>query len=72
MDGAAGIRVSPGPAHLNTGLSITVPGRVTEQVRETDSPAKGEEVEGEGDHQGRQHLNYVEIGRNVQVYMLLL
>ena len=47
MKGAAGVGVSPGPAHWNTGLPLTVPGRVTEQVRETDSPAVGEEVEGE-------------------------
>ena len=47
MEGAAGVRVSPGPAHWNTGLPLIAPGRVTEQVRETDSPAVGDEVEGE-------------------------
>ena len=47
MEGEAGVGVSPGPAHWNTGLPLTEPGRVTEQVRETDSPTVGEEVEGE-------------------------
>ena len=47
MEGAAGVGMSPGPAHRNTGLPLTAPGRVTAQVRETDSPAVGEEVEGE-------------------------
>ena len=59
MEGSAGVGVSPGPAHWNTGLPLTVPGRVTEQVRETDSPAVGEEVEGEREivrgSAGRQH-----------------
>ena len=59
MEGAAGVGVSPGPTHWNTGLPLTVPGRVTEQVRETDSPAVGEEVEGEREiirgSAGRQH-----------------
>ena len=47
MEGAAGVGVFRGPAHWNTGLPLTAPGRVTEQVRETDSPAVREEVEGE-------------------------
>ena len=47
MEGSAGVRMSPGPAHWNTGLPLTAPGRVTEKVRETDSPAVGDEVEGE-------------------------
>ena len=59
MEGAAGAGVSSGPTHWNTGLPLTVPGRVTEQVRETDSPAVGEEVEGEREivrgSAGRQH-----------------
>lgn len=46
MEGSAGVGVSPGPAHLNTGLPLTVPGRVTEQVRVRDPPATGDEVEG--------------------------
>ena len=47
MVGAAEVGVSPGATHWNTGLPLTVPGRVTEQVRETASPAMGKEVEGE-------------------------
>ena len=49
MEGAAEVGVSPGSAHWSTGLPLTVPGRVIEQVRETDSLAVGEEVEGERD-----------------------
>jgi len=45
VEGAAGVGVSPGPSHWNTGLPLTVPGRVTKQVRETFSPTTGKEVE---------------------------
>ena len=59
MEGAAGVGVSPGPAHWNTGLPLTVPGRVTEQVRDTDPPATGEEMEEEREmisgSAGKQH-----------------
>ena len=62
MVGAAGVGVSPGPTHWNTGLPLTVPGRVTEQVRETVSPAMGEEVEGEREiiksSAGKEYTNY--------------
>ena len=61
MEGAAGVRVSPGLTHWNIGLPLTVPGRVTKQVRETDPPAMGEEVEGEREiisgSAGRQHMS---------------
>ena len=63
MERSAGVGVSPGPAHWNTGVPLTVLGRVTEQVRETDSPAVGEEMEGEREiirgSAGGQHMNYV-------------
>ena len=63
MEGAAAVGVSPGPAHWNIELSLTVPFRMTEQVRETDSPAVGEEVEGTREitraSARRQHMNYV-------------
>ena len=45
--GGAGVRVTPpGPSHWKSGVSVTPSGRVTEQVRETVSPAmmKFEEV----------------------------
>ena len=62
MVGAAGVGVSPGPTHWNTGVLLTVPGRVTEQVRETASPAMGEEVEGEREiiksSAGKEYTNY--------------
>ena len=63
MEGTAAVGVSPGPALQNIELSLTVPGRVTEQVRETDSPAMEEEVEGTREitraSARRQHINYV-------------
>ena len=45
----AGVRVTPpGPSHWKSGVPVTPSGRVTEQVRVTDSPAmtgeEGEEV----------------------------
>ena len=44
---SAGVRVTPpGPSHWKSGVPVTPSGRVTEQVRETDSPAMTEE-EGE-------------------------
>ena len=44
---SAGVRVTPpGPSHWKSGVPVTPSGRVTEQVRETDSPATTEE-EGE-------------------------
>ena len=43
--GAAGVGVTPGPSHWK---SVTATGRVTEQVRVTESPARmGEEGEEE-------------------------
>ena len=63
MEGSAGVEVSPGPTHWNTAVPFTAPGRVIEQVRETDSPAVGEDMEGQREiirgSAGRQHLNYV-------------
>ena len=42
--GAAGIGVTPGPSHWKSGVPVTPTGRVTEQVRVTESPATmGEE-----------------------------
>ena len=46
---SAGVRVTPpGPSHWKSGVPFTPLGRVTEQVRVTDSPAmtgeEGEEV----------------------------
>ena len=37
----------PGPTHWKTGVPLTIPGRVTEQLRETVSPAMvmGEDTE---------------------------
>ena len=47
MVGVAGVRVTPpGPSHWKSGVPVTPSGRVTEQVRVTDSPATTEE-EGE-------------------------
>ena len=44
---SAGVRVTPpGPSHWKSGVPVTPSGRVTEHVRETDSPATTEE-EGE-------------------------
>ena len=47
MVGSAGVGVTPGPSHWKTGVynSYSTIGRVTEQVRVTDSPAmmEGEE-----------------------------
>ena len=67
MVGAAGVGVSPGPTHWNTGVPFTVLGRVTEQVRETDSPAMGEEVEEEREiirsSAGRKYINNVKMKR---------
>ena len=63
MEGTAAVGVSPGPTHQNIELLLTVTVRVTEQVRETDSPAVGEEVEGTREitrgSARRQHVNYV-------------
>ena len=45
--GAAGVGVTPGPSHWKFGTPVTPAGRVTEQVRVTESPAmmgeRGEE-----------------------------
>ena len=46
--GAAGVGVTPGPSHWKSGVPVTPAGRVTEQVRVTESPAMmGEEGEEE-------------------------
>ena len=39
--------IFPGPTHWKTGVPLTIPGRVTEQLRETVSPARvmGEDTE---------------------------
>ena len=43
---SAGVRVSPpGPSHWKSGVPVTPSGRVTEQVRVTDSPATADEGE---------------------------
>ena len=48
MVGAAGVGVTPGPSHWKTGVPVTPAGRVTEQVRVSESPAMmGEEGEDE-------------------------
>ena len=48
MVGAAGVGVTPGPSHWKSGVPVTPTGRVTEQVRVTESPARmGEEREEE-------------------------
>ena len=49
MVGVAGVGITPlGPSHWKSGVPVTPLGRVTEQVRVTDSPAmtgeEGEEV----------------------------
>ena len=48
MVGEAGVGVTPGPSHWKSGVPVTPAGRVTEQVRVTESPARmgvgGEEV----------------------------
>ena len=44
----AGIGVTPGPCHWKSGVPVTPAGRVTEQVRVTESPTMmGEEGEEE-------------------------
>jgi len=62
VEGSAAVGVSPGPNHWNTGLPLTVPGRVTEQVRDTDSPAMKDKVKGAREiirgSARRQHMNY--------------
>ena len=46
--GLAGVGVTPDPSHWKSGVPVTPAGRVTEQVRVTDSPAMmGEEGEEE-------------------------
>ena len=46
--GEAGVGFTPGPTHWKSGVPVTPAGRVTEQVRVTESPAtmgeRGEEV----------------------------
>ena len=43
---SAGVRVTPpGPSHRKSGVPVTPSGRVTEQVRVTDSPATTDEGE---------------------------
>ena len=67
MVGAAGFEVSPGHAHWKTGVLFTAPSRVTEQVRETDSPAMGEEVDEEREIirscAGKKYMNCVKMNR---------
>ena len=46
-EGSDGVGVSLGPIHWNTGLPLTVPGRVTKHMRETNPPATTKGVEGE-------------------------
>ena len=46
--GAAVVGVTPGPSHWKSGVPVTPAGRVTEQVRVTETPAMmGEEGEEE-------------------------
>ena len=46
MVGEAGVGVTPGPSHWKSGVPVTPAGRVTEQVRVRESPARmGEEGE---------------------------
>ena len=42
---SAGVVTPPGPSHWKSGVPVTPSGRVTEQVREKDSPATTEEGE---------------------------
>ena len=48
--GAAGVGVTPGPSHWKSGAPVTPAGRVTEQVRVTESPA----TMGEGGEEERE------------------
>ena len=44
---AAGVGVTPGPTHWDSGVPVTPAGRVTEQVRVTETPARMGEGGGE-------------------------